>query len=177
MRGPRGAGVMLAALAFALGLSACGGTKHTATKPSAATIEAANAHWRAGLGRWRHSMLEALDGISLLFSTETTLADLQAIHSHATLRLAAFESTLTNCDEALARIGPAPPSFALSGRYASRACKNLELGERMVEQAVRQMKDNTLIDPMDPLHTASGPLSTGQQEIVTASAALAPEPT
>jgi hypothetical protein len=122
-------------------------------------------------------MLEALDGISVLFSTQSLLSDLEAEHSHATLRLAAFESTLTNCDEALARIGPVPPSFALSGRYANRACKSLELGERMVEQAVRHMKDNTLVDPMDPLNTAGGPLATGQQEVVTASAALAPEPT
>jgi hypothetical protein len=168
---------MLVVLAFALGASACGSTTHAGTKASAAQLEAAKAHWRAGLGRWQRSMIAALDGISVLFSTETTLVDLQADHSHATLKLAAFESTLTNCDEALAQIGPVPPSFALSGRYASRACKNLELGERMVEQAVRQMKDNTLIDPMDPLHSASGPLATGQQEIVTASAALAPEPT
>jgi hypothetical protein len=157
--------------ALALGVPACGGTK-AQTQTSAAEVKAAQTHWRSGLVRWRHSMLQALDGISLIFASEASLVGLESRHSKASARLAGYESTLAGCSATLDGLGHVPPAFLLSGHYANAACKDLENGERLVEEAVVRLNNNTLADPLNPLTQATVPLGSGQSELGTAISAL-----
>jgi len=152
-------------LALLPGLAACGGSGH---RQSAAARQQAAKRWRAGLLHWHHEMLGALDGISLLFSTTVSLAGLAHEHSHVTIELKGFEQTLTGCTAAVAKLGPGPIEFSDARRYAVRACKNLELGERLVEAAVTAMRHGAGVD----LSGAAGPLSDGQNEMAVAVAVL-----
>ena len=174
MRVRRGAVFTLVILALALGAAACGGTsKKTAT--SAAELKAAESHWRVGLGHWRASMLRALDGISLIFSRQDSLAGLEARHSKTSDRLERYEFTLANCTVVLRGLGPVPQRLRLSNQYAGQACENLERGVRLVVRAVSQLGRVASVDPLDQ---ASIPLGDGQSELTTATrAALEIPPT
>src|SRR6202030_1000789 len=108
MRARRGAVFTLVLLALTLGAAACGGGG-AKTTASAAQLKAAEAHWRVGLGRWRSSMLQALDGISLIFSRQDSLAGLEVRHSKTSVRLERYEFTLANCTVALRQLGRVPP--------------------------------------------------------------------
>ena len=167
MRARRGAVFTLVILALALGAAACGrSSAKTTTSPAA--ISAAEAQWRVGLGRWRASMLRALDGISLIFSRQASLALLQARHSQTSVRLEGYEFTLANCTVVLRRLGPVPEQLQLSSHYAGQACENLERGARLVVRAVSQLG---LVASIDPLDQASIPLGAGQAELTTATRA------
>jgi hypothetical protein len=172
MRARRGAAFTLVILALALGAAACGGKPAKTTTAQARAARAAEARFSAGLGRWHHSMLEALNGLSELFASEAGLVAIETLHSGAATRLARYESTLTNCAVSLHQIGPVPDAYELSGRYAGQACANLERGERLVEQAVTGLEHNTIADPLDPLIMATTPLGDGQAELTTAMKAL-----
>ena len=174
MRARRGAAFTLVILALTLGAAACGGT-NAKTTTSAARLKAAEAHWRVGLGRWRASMLRALDGISLIFSREDSLVRLQTRHSTTSIRLERYEFTLANCTVVLRQLGPVPQRLELSGRYAGQACENLQLGVRLVVRAVSLLGR---VASVDPLEQASIPLGAGQTELTTATrAALEIPPT
>jgi len=152
-------------LALLPGLAACGGSSHR--QPTAAQQQAAK-RWRAGLIRWHHDMLGALDGISLLFSTTVSLSGLTREHTPETNQLESFEQTLTGCTVTVQKLGPGPVQFSEARRYAVRACKNLELGERLVEEAVTEMRHGAGVD----LSGAAGPLSDGQNEMAVAVSVL-----
>ena len=155
---------MLVILALTLGACACGGTI-ARTTTSAAQVKAAEARWRVGLERWRASMLRALDGISLIFSRQASLAALEARHSNISVRLVRYELTLAGCTVVLRRIGPVPQPLQFSRQYASQACRDLERGGRLVVEAVSQLGHLASVDPLD---RASIPLSSGQSELTTA---------
>jgi hypothetical protein len=174
MRARRGAVFIVVILALSLGGAACGGTT-AKTTTSAAAVKAAEAEWRVGLGRWRVSMLRALDGISLIFSRADSVARLEARHSKTSVRLERYEFTLASCAVVLRQLGPVPQALQLSSHYAGQACENLERGARLVVQAVSQL---ARVASVDPLNRASVPLGTGQSELTTAvRAALDIQPT
>jgi hypothetical protein len=114
-------------------------------------------------------MLRALDGISVIFSTDASLKGLQRSHSEVAVRLERYESTLANCTQELKSLGAVPRPFAISDHYAGQACKNLEQGEKLVETAVAQIGRSTALDPLDQ---ASVPLGVGQSELTTATRAM-----
>jgi hypothetical protein len=175
MRARRGAEITLVCLALALGVSACGGKKTPTTTVSAAQIKAAQAHWRKGLVQWKHSMLGALDGISVIFSSSAGLQGLREPHSSTTTNLERYEGVLANCSSTLGGLGPVPPAFHVSGHYAGQACKSLESGELQVEKAVTDLAPsdpNALPGAEDPLDQASVTLGAGQDELTTATQAL-----
>ena len=168
MRARHGAAFTLAILALALGTSACGGSAAEQTTTSAA-VRTAEAHWRAGLLRWHRSMLGALNGISIVFSTDAGVAALQTSGTRGYRELTRDEHALATCSIILGRLGPAPESFAAARNYAVKACANFEKGEKLVEAAVREVRNST---PLDPLQAATGPLSTGESEMNAATVAL-----
>jgi hypothetical protein len=176
MRSRQGAAMTLAALALALGAAACGGGSGAGTTTSSPQAVAQAHHWRVGILRLRHTMQQALDGISLIFSSQESIVRLQARHSATRGRLAGYESVLAGCSSELQQMGRVPLPFRLSSKYARRACHDLERGGRMVEEALVLLDHNASIDPLDPLGAASDPLGTGQSELSTAARALA-EPT
>ena len=164
MRARRAAEFTLVILALMLGSAACGGTT-AKTTISTAAVKAAEAHWRVGLGRWRASMLGALDGISLIFSRTDSVAGLEVRHSKASARLERYEFTLANCTAVLRQLGSVPQPLKLSSQYAGQACKNLERGARLVIEAVSRLGRVASVDPLD---RASIPLGAGQSELTTA---------
>jgi len=174
MRGRRGAAFTLVILALTLGAAACGGTS-AKTTTSAVERKVAEAHWRVGLGRWRASMLRALDGISLIFSREASVAKLEVRHSETSDRLERYEFTLANCSVVLRELGPVPQRLQLSGQYAGQACDALQRGTLLVVRAVSELGRVASVDPLDE---ASVPLGAGQSELTTATrAALEIPPT
>ncbi len=177
MKARRAAIFTVVILALALGAAACG-RGSTKTTTSAARTEALEAHWRVGLDRWRASMLGALDGISLIFSRQDSLVEVELRHSSTSLRLERYEFTLASCTLLLRRLGPVPQLLRSSGEYAGQACKQLERGVRLVGVAVSQLVVSGVPLGGDPLDRASIPLGLGQSELTTATrAAIAVPPT
>jgi hypothetical protein len=172
MRARRGAVFTLVILALTLGAAACGGTS-AKTTTSQVQLKAAEVHWRVGLGRWRASMLRALDGISLIFSRQDSLARLATRHSATSVRLEGYEVTLANCTVVLRQLGPVPQRLQLSSRYAGQACESLQQGVRLVLRAVSQLGRVASVNPLDQ---ASVPLGAGQSELTTATRAAVEVP-
>jgi hypothetical protein len=162
----RAAACTVAALALLLGAAACGGSG-TSKQQQAAAAKAAT-HWRTGLDRWHRQMRQALDGISLLFSTTGSLSDMTVRHTRASRALIAFEQTLATCSASVRRLGPQPQGFGFARRYALQACHSLEQGEKELEAAVLGMKNGAGAD----LSRATGPLSDGQNELAVVETAL-----
>jgi hypothetical protein len=161
----------VAVSALALGASACGGGAST-TKTSAAQEQTVEAKWRAGLFEWRRSMLEALDGLSVVFSTDASLAELSHEGSRASTGFARYRSRLLRCAAAVRRLGPVPPPYEQAQVYALQACRFLEQGIGKVTVVVGRLRRGAAVDPMDPLGNASVLLATGQTELTTAVQAL-----
>ncbi len=159
-------------LAFALGFTACGGGARS--KQAAAAQARAATHWRIGLTQWHRQMLHALYGVSVLFSTDRSLAELASGQTRAGKALAGFERTLASCATTVERLGREPEGLAPARRYALEACKSLQLGESLIEVAVKRIEQGFGAD----LSEASGPLSDGQTGVETAANALraAPSP-
>jgi hypothetical protein len=151
---------------LALGLAACGGGSAKDKKPTV-TPKVAARHWRAGLLRWRHTTQVALNGISVIFSTEASLVDLGRGHSKSSHSLLIYEHTLIRCSSTVRGLGPVPPGLELAGRYALLACSNLEKGERGVEALVHRLRRGDGFDTLDPLTGAGGQLSMGQAQLNT----------
>jgi hypothetical protein len=159
--------------ALALGAVACGGgSSGGGTKTSAEQQRAAEQHWRSGLTRWHRSTQNALNGISIIFSTQASLDHIRLAGTAASSTLTGFEGTLNHCSSTIHALGPVPAVFATAGRYALKACKTLEQGEHAVEGVVGSLRHGGGYDTLDPLSGAGDLLSTGQSELTTAMRAL-----
>jgi len=172
MKARRVAALTLSLPALALGAGACGGSGSTTTKTSAAQQRAIEQHWRSGFVLWRRDTQHALNGLSVIFSTQASLDGIRREGTRLSAALAGFESTLLGCTNAIHRLGPVPDPFATAGRYALRACKSLEKGEHAVEGVVGHLRRGEGFDTLDPLSSAGDLLSTGQAELTTAGRAL-----
>src|SRR4051794_4484420 len=124
---------------LALGPAACGGGSSEKSKPKVSPKVAAR-HWRAGLIRWRTTTQHALNGISVIFSTEASLVELGRGASKASRSLVVYEHVLVHCSTTVRRLGPVPQGLELAGQYAMLACSNLEKGERGVEAVVLKLR-------------------------------------
>jgi hypothetical protein len=164
------AALALAVPALALGGAACG--SGGATKTSAQEQHRAEQHWRAGLLRWSHSMQGALNGLSIIFSSQGSLDRIRRAGSPASASLATYELTMVRCTRKVRGLGPVPEVFAMAGRYAMRACASLERGERAVEVVVEALRRGNGFDTLDPLDGAGDLLSAGQAQVTTAVRAL-----
>jgi hypothetical protein len=158
--------------ALALGAVACGGSGAGTTKTSAAQQRLIEQHWRSGFAMWHRKTQNALDGISVIFSTQAALEGIRKADTRLSASLARFEATLHGCSHTIRSLGPVPEVFATAGRYAMRACKSLEQGEHAVEGVVGSLRHGGGFDTLDPLSTAGDLLSTGQAELTTANKAL-----
>jgi hypothetical protein len=161
---------------LALGLAACGGGSATDRKTTVSP-KVVERHWRAGLMRWRHSTQLALNGISVIFSTEASLVDLSRGRSKSAHSLVLYEHVLIRCSSTVRGLGPVPPGLELAGEYALLACSNLEKGERGVAALVVKLRHGEGFDTLSPLTGAGGQLSMGQAQLNTVVHALdrAPE--
>ena len=86
--------------------------------------------WRAGLIHWRHTMLNALDGLSLVFATDGSVADLSRSGSGSSTRLTKFEGRISTCSDKLRGLGPAPQPFEQSPGLRARGVQVAERGDR-----------------------------------------------
>jgi hypothetical protein len=127
--------------------------------------------------QWRHSTQQALNGISVIFSTEASLVQLSRGRSTSSKSLVVYEHVLIRCSSTVRRLGPVPPGLELAGHYALLACTNLEKGERGVEALVVKLRHGEGFDTLSPLTGAGGELSMGQAALDTVFHALnqAPE--
>ncbi len=166
-----GTALVLIALALALGASACGGGGN-AKKPTTKAETAAAARWRAGLLQWRHTMLHALNGMSIILATDGSLVLLKDVRSPTSARLDALTSTLDHCSTAVQQIGAAPPSFAIAHRLALVACKTLGQGDDLVRGVVVRIRQGGALDSLDPVPGAGDLFSMGQNQLTTAVRAL-----
>ena len=167
--------VVLAVLlpALALGSAACGGgASGSGTKPTAAQLQTMETEWRAGLVEWRQAMLHALDGLSLVFATDGSVAGLSRSRSGSSTHLTTFEGRISTCSDKVRRLGPAPQPFEQSRIYALEACKRLNQGIGRINQVVADLRHGMPVDPIDPLGNATVILATGQTELSTAVEAL-----
>ena len=164
------AALALAVPALALGGAACG--SGGAMKTSAQEQHRAEQHWRAGLLRWSQSMQGALNGLSIIFSSQGSLDSVRRTGSHTSASLATYELTMVGCTRTVRNLGPVPEAFAMAGRYAMRACASLEQGERAVEGVVETLRRGEGFDTLDPLGGAGDLLSAGQAQVTTAVRAL-----
>jgi hypothetical protein len=173
MKARHAAALALLLPALALGTVACGsGSSSGGTKTSAEQQRAAEQHWRSGLMRWHHSTQNALNGISIIFSTQASLDHIRKAGTAASATLKGLEGTLIHCSNTIHALGPVPALFATAGRYALKACKTLEQGEHAVEGVVGSLRHGGGYDTLDPLSGAGDLLSTGQSELTTAMRAL-----
>jgi hypothetical protein len=157
--------------ALALGAVACGGSSGK-TKTTAAQQHAIEQHWRSGLMRWHDKTQHALDGISVIFSTQASVDNIRKESSRTSVSLAGFEAILGGCFRTIHKLGPVPPVFATAGRYAARACDSLEKGEHAVEGVVGTLRKGGLFETLDPMGGAGDLLSAGQAQLTTAVRAL-----
>jgi hypothetical protein len=167
------AAIAFPALVLALGLTGCGGGSGSSTKKTSTVPErVVRQHWRAGLLRWHHATQKALNGISVIFSTEASLVELGRGRSKSSGSLDSYEIVLGRCSSTVRGLGPVPPGFELAGRYALEACSRLEKGERGLEALVVKLRHGDGLDTLDPLTGAGAELSMGQAELTTVVHAL-----
>jgi len=160
------AAMALAALVLALGVTACGGGGESKNTTSVQE-KVMRQHWRAGIVRWHRDTQHALNGLSVIFSTEASLVNLGRGESRTSHSLVSFESVLVGCSRTVRALGPVPAGFELAGRYALEACSNLEKGERGVEALVGRLRKGQGFDTLDPLTGAGSLLSMGQAQLTT----------
>ena len=125
--------VVLAVLfpALVLGVAACGGGgSGSGAKPTAAQLEAMKTEWRAGLIQWRHTMLNALDGLSLVFSTDGSVADLSRSGSGSSTRLTTFEGRISTCSDKLRAARPGTAAVRTVAGLRARGVQMAEGGNR-----------------------------------------------
>jgi hypothetical protein len=101
---PPAAALALAVPALALGGAACG--SGGAMKTSAQDQHRAEQHWRAGLLRWSQSMQGALNGLSIIFSSQGSLDSVRRTGSHTSASLATYELTMVRCTRTVRRYRP-----------------------------------------------------------------------
>jgi hypothetical protein len=159
-------GLALLVLAFSLGVTACG--DGGGGKESAVSRSRAAARWQRGLLAWHREMLHALDEISLLLSTQESIATLGEPHSKVHGALARFELTLADCAARVERLGPEPTDLPAAQRYALAACASLERGDHLIEAAVRALSKGLAGN----IESATNPLSDGQSEMEVATQTL-----
>jgi hypothetical protein len=157
--------------ALALGVAACGGSSKS-TRPKPIALKTIETRWRTGLVQWRREMLKALDGLSLVFATNGSVAELSHQQSRASARLSLFEGRLQTCTDQVHELGPAPEPFVQARVYALEACKRLKEGVGKVDQVVADLRHGFAVDPIDPIGNASMLLAAGQTELSTAVQAL-----
>ena len=166
----RAAAVLLVPVVV-LGLAACGGSSAPATQSTVpAKVQAR--HWRTGLVHWHASTQHALDGLSMIFSTEASLVALGRGTSRSARSLESYEGVLVRCSKTIRRLGPVPPGLEVASRYALLACQNLEKGEKGVETLVHKLRRGQGFDTLDPLTGAGSQLSMGQAQLNTVMHAL-----
>ncbi len=165
-----GSALVVVILALALGLSACGGSN--AKKPNAKAVAAAQARWRTGLLQWRRAMLRALNGMSLILSTDGSLVLLKDVRSPTSARLEALTSTLDHCSTAVEQIGAVPATFETAHKLALVACKTLGQGDDLVRGVVVKIRNGGALDSLDPVPGAGDAYSMGQNQLTTAVRAL-----
>lgn len=173
MRARRAAALAASALVLAPGLAACGGGQSA----KQATAEKAKAraelrHWRQGLMRWHASTQHALDGISIIFSTEESLVAVGRGGNRTSTSLVSYENVLMHCTSTVRGLGAVPPGLELAGRYALAACSSLEKGGQSVLRIVHNLRRGNGYETLDPLQGADDFLSTGQAQLTTAAQAL-----
>jgi hypothetical protein len=149
----------------ALGLGATGCGNSAAKKQAAVAQAQADAQWRTGLAAWHKSMLGALNGMSILFSSAGPVQLLQASDRKVGARLAGYDETLAGCSAMVEALGPAPADLVEARKTALRACKNLEQGAKLVEAGVKQLQHGLGVTLFDD---ATTPLSAGQDGMVVA---------
>jgi hypothetical protein len=157
--------------ALALGAAACGRSAKE-TQPSPTELKTIETQWRIGLVEWRHTMLKALDGLSIVFATNGSVSDLSNKASRASARLSLFEGRLDTCTAQVHQLGPAPEPYAQARVYALEACKRLKEGVGKVDEVVADLRHGFAVDPIDPIGNASMLLAAGQTELSTAVQAL-----
>lgn len=151
---------------------ACGSGSQDARSGSARPVVTA-LRWSDELVAWHRTVLRALDGISVLFSTQVSVADLLNDRSPASRALIRDEAALAHCSAAISLLGPAPAALDTADRYALEACVNLQQGARLVLVAVHEVRTGA---PLNPLAAATGPLNVGQTEAAAAAQASSPAP-
>jgi hypothetical protein len=160
-----------------LGSAACGSSSGSGRTTQTVDPKVVAQHWKAGLVRWHHVTQHALNGISLIFSTESSLVDLGTGHSKSSGSLTMYEHVLIRCTTTIKGLGPVPPGLELAGRYALETCAYLEKGERGVEALVVKLRHGQGYDTLDPLIGAGSLLSSGQAQLTTTMHALNGLPT
>jgi hypothetical protein len=145
----------------------CGGSATPTTTSQGSQVVVLR--WKAGFERWHDSVTRALNGISVLFSTQTSFVGLQGGNPRMDRALERYERVLAGCSDSISQLGTTPPAFRLARSYALRACVNLEQGEKLIEVADRQLRRGM---PLNPIAPAAGPLSTGQSEATSAERAM-----
>ena len=172
----RAAACAVAFLALLPAAAGCGKSKPTGQEVAAQARAAAQ--WKAGLTRWRKESLQALDGISVLLSTTSSLTGLEAARSRSSLRMTGFEQTLARCSATVEALGRVPDPLRPARRYALQACKSLERGEALIEQAVYGLRHGRAGDGLRNglIDRATGPLSDGQNELTVVGSVLAVGP-
>jgi len=123
------AAVVLTALACGLAAAACGGGTSQADK-------AAQVRWQAGVPRWHHDMVSALNQISLMLSNPQTVEKLHQGKPASLAQLDRYETRLEGCADAIGRLGAAPGDLEAVRREAMRACRALDRGAGLVRDGV-----------------------------------------
>ena len=172
MRSRHAAAFALSALVLALGVAACGGSAAPKKQTAAVSEKVVRHHWRTGILRWNTATQHALDGISIVFATESSLVSLAQAASRVSHSLIGYEAVLSSCSETVRDLGPVPPGFELAGHYALAACSSLEKGERGVEAIVVKLRHGGDLTTLDPLTGAGSFLSLGQSQLITVVHAL-----
>jgi hypothetical protein len=161
------AGALLAAV-LVIGATACGGDS-AADRAAARAERQAQANWRSGLVQWSNDMIQALNGLSLLFSSADATTLLLRRDEGTTARLERLATTLDGCRTQVTRLGPAPEPFATARRYALRACASLENGSLLVRTGVVAWQNGL---GMDKINQGTDLLGTGQAALVRARSEL-----
>jgi len=173
MRAGGAAAGTLVILALVLGTTGCG--DNAKKEQAAAALAQADGHWRAGVVQWRKEMLGALNGISLLFSTQSSAQLLLAADPKTEAKLDGLDATLAGCSAVISGLGPAPVELADASRSALKACANLESGVRLIRAGLKDLQGGLDGDLMG---RATAPLSDGQSEldVAVSEARHAPSP-
>jgi len=88
MKARQVAALALLISALALGAAACGSSGAKTTKTSAAEQRVIERHWRSGFVLWRRKTQNALDGISVIFSTQAALEGIRKTGTRLSASLA-----------------------------------------------------------------------------------------
>jgi hypothetical protein len=157
----RAAAIGVAVLVIGLGASGCGGASGSEATSTAAR-DRAIASYRAGLRTWGQQMITALNDMSVLFSTQASVARIETADTAVDAKLDRLERTLTGCTAAIERLGRPPVVFVPARLHALRACVSLEKGAKLVELGVKEFRGGLGVQRFTD---AAGPLGDGQDDI------------